>query len=53
MTPEEIEGSRKRDGLILSRKNVESQLQSATNTAHREMLERALAELNRQIGELP
>ena len=52
VTPEEVEGRRKRDGLILSRKHVESRLNSATNPAHRQMLERALAELDRQIAEM-
>jgi len=52
MTPEEIEGRRKRDGLILSRKSVQAQLNSATNPAHRQMLERALADLDRQIEQL-
>jgi hypothetical protein len=52
MTPEEIEGRRERDGLILSRKNVQAQLSSAINPAHRSMLESALAELDRRIAEL-
>jgi hypothetical protein len=52
MTPEEAEGRRKRDGLLLSRKNVQSQLSAATNPTYRQMLEGALAELDRQIAEL-
>jgi len=52
MTPEQIEGRRKRDGLLLSRTNVRAQLNSATNPAHRRMLENALADLDRQIAEL-
>ena len=52
LTPEQIEGRRKRDGLILSRKNIERRLESVTNHAHKEMLERALADLNRQIKDL-
>jgi hypothetical protein len=52
MTPEEIEGRRKRDGLLLSRKNVQAQLSAATNPAYRRMLESALADLDRQIAEL-
>jgi hypothetical protein len=51
LTPEEIEGRRKRDGLLLSRTNVQAQLNSATNPAYRQMLEGALAELDRQIAE--
>jgi hypothetical protein len=52
LTPDEMEGRRKLDGLTLSRKSVQSQLNSATNPAHRQMLEKALAELDRQIAEL-
>jgi hypothetical protein len=52
MTKEEIEGRRKRDGLILARKNVHTQLNSATHSAHRQMLERALSDLDRQIAEI-
>ncbi|HWY71434.1 MAG TPA: hypothetical protein VNX88_22395 [Terriglobales bacterium] len=52
LTPEEMEGRRKLDGLLLSRTSVQSQLNSATNPAHRQMLEKALAELDRQIAEL-
>ena len=52
LTPEEIEGRRKRDGLLLSRKSVQSQLASTTNAARREMLERALADLDRQLATL-
>lgn len=51
-TPEQIEGRCKRDGLILSRKNAEAQLSRATNPAHRQMLERALADLDREIARL-
>ena len=52
LTPEQLEQRRKRDGLILSRKNVKQRLESAANPAHRQMLEGALAELDRQIAEL-
>lgn len=49
---EQAEDRRKRDGLLLSRKNVQARLESAANSAHRQMLESALAELDRQIAEL-
>lgn len=52
LTPEEIEGRRKRDGLLLSRKNIESQLSSAANPTRRHMLEQALAELDRRLAAL-
>jgi len=49
-TAEEMEGRRKRDGLLLSRKNISARLASATNPAHRQMLETALADLDRQLA---
>ncbi|HET8825126.1 MAG TPA: hypothetical protein VFM77_08355 [Terriglobales bacterium] len=52
LTPEQAERRRKRDGLILSRKSVKQRLESAANPAHRQMLEGALADLDRQIAEL-
>lgn len=52
MTAEQIEGRRKRDGLVLSRKRVQVQLDSSANPTHRQMLERALADLDRQIAQL-
>jgi hypothetical protein len=52
LTPEEIESRRKRDGLLLSKKNIQSQLNAVTNPTHRQMLEGALAELDRQLEEL-
>lgn len=52
LNPEQAERRRKRDGLILSRKSVQRRLESAANPAHRQMLEGALAELDRQIAEI-
>jgi hypothetical protein len=52
MTKEEIEGRRKRDGLILARTSVSAQLNAATHSAHRQMLEKALSDLDRQISEI-
>jgi hypothetical protein len=52
LSPEQAERRRKRDGLVLSRKNVQQRLESAANAAHRQMLEGALADLDRQIAEL-
>ena len=52
LSPEQAERRRKRDGLMLSRKNVKQRLESVANPAHRHMLEGALAELDRQIAEL-
>jgi hypothetical protein len=52
LTKQQAEGRRKRDGLLLSRKSVAAQLELATNPAHRQMLERALADLDRQLADL-
>ena len=52
LNPEQAERRRKRDGLVLSRKNVQRRLESISNPSHRQMLEAALAEIDRQIAEL-
>lgn len=52
LTREQAEGRRKRDGLLLSRKNVAAQLESASNPGYRQMLEHALADLDRKLAEL-
>ena len=52
LSPEQSERRRKRDGLILSRKNIRQRLETAASSAHRQMLEGALADLDRQIAEL-
>jgi hypothetical protein len=52
LTREQIEGRRKRDGFLLSRKRVQAQLNASTNPTHRQMLERALTDLDRQIAQL-
>ena len=52
LTADQSEGRRKRDGLLLSRKSIAARLTAATNPTHREMLENALADLDRQIAEL-
>ncbi|HWC20258.1 MAG TPA: hypothetical protein VG498_24800 [Terriglobales bacterium] len=52
LTPEQSEARRRRDGLALSRISIKSRLDSVTNPAHRQMLENALADLDRQIAEL-
>ncbi|HUR37268.1 MAG TPA: hypothetical protein VM009_05595 [Terriglobales bacterium] len=52
VSPEEAARQRERNGLLLSRKQVMAQLGKATSPRHRELLERALAELDRKIGEV-
>jgi hypothetical protein len=47
---EQQERNRKREGLLLSRKNLGQQLDVATNPRHRQMLQLALAELDRQLA---
>ncbi|MGA7290015.1 MAG: hypothetical protein WBX02_18060, partial [Terriglobales bacterium] len=44
------ERNRKRYGLRLSRERLTQQLQSAANPRHRQMLQQALAELDRQLS---
>jgi len=50
MTPEQIANQQSRNGLELSRQRVLQQLQSACNPNHRNMLEKALADLDAQIA---
>ena len=49
MTPEQREARRRQEELSLMRKKVEHDLALATNPRHREMLEKALTDLDRQI----
>jgi hypothetical protein len=42
--------NREREGLVLSRERLAQQLQTATKPRHREMLEQALAEIDRQLA---
>jgi hypothetical protein len=50
LTPEEIAKENHRRGLGLSRERVAQQLALATNPRHREMLEAALADLDKQLN---
>jgi hypothetical protein len=49
ISPEHQQRNRKREGLLLSRGHLIQQLQAATNSRHRQMLERSIAELDRQL----
>ncbi len=49
LTPEQIADTNRRRGLELSRNLIVRQLEAATNPRHRQMLEAALAELDRQL----
>jgi hypothetical protein len=50
VSPDEQQRNRKREGLLLSRKRLTQQLQAAGNARHRQMLEQAIAELDRQLS---
>ena len=52
LTPAEMLLRQKRDGLLLNRKRVFQQLQTAANPHHREMLEKAIADLDTQLSKL-
>ena len=50
ISADEQQRNRKREGLLLSRKRLTQQLQAAGNARHRQMLEQAIAELDRQLS---
>jgi len=50
ISPDEKQRNRKREGLLLSRKRLTQQLQAAYNPRHRQMLQQAIAELDRQLS---
>ena len=50
LTSAEIASQRQRQGLMLSRQHVLRQLQAAQNPRHRELLNRALADLDAQLA---
>ncbi len=52
LNPEQVEQQRHREGLGLSRTRLLAQLEAAQNPIHRQMLERALADLDAQISRL-
>jgi hypothetical protein len=53
MTPAESARQRTKDGLLLSRKRVMAQLAASHDPRHREMLQKALEELDEKLGKLP
>jgi predicted component of type VI protein secretion system len=50
ISPQEQQHQQKREGLLLSRSRLTQQLQAASNPRHRQMLEQAIAELDRQLS---
>jgi hypothetical protein len=49
LTPDQLAEQQRRQGLQLSRQRILQQLQLACNPRHRQMLEKALADLDRQL----
>jgi hypothetical protein len=52
LTPAQIAVARRKQGLVLSRQHVMQQLEAAKNSRHREILQNALADLDRQLAQL-
>jgi hypothetical protein len=50
LTRQQQELNRRREGLLLSRKRLVGQLETSTRPAHRHMLERSIAEIDRQLA---
>ena len=49
LNPQQIAAEHERNGIELSRQHILQQLQVACNPRHRQMLEAALAELDRKL----
>jgi predicted component of type VI protein secretion system len=52
LTPEQAVRKRQEEAIELSRRNILQQLQAVQNPRHRQMLESALAELDRRLARL-
>ncbi len=52
LTPEQLARKQKLESLQLCRSRVQQQLESAHNLRHRQMLEKALGELDLQLSRL-
>jgi hypothetical protein len=52
LTPAQIATQRQRQSLLLSRRHVLQQLEASRSPRHREILHRALADLDSQIARL-
>jgi hypothetical protein len=50
VTPEKADAHRKKETLLLARTHLLQQLQSSQNPRHREIVERALADLEKQLA---
>jgi hypothetical protein len=49
LTPEQIAKENRRKGLELSRQRMAQQMETASNPKYRQMLERALADLDKEL----
>jgi hypothetical protein len=52
LTPDQLATKRERGGLILTRKRVLQQLETAQHRQHRQMLENALVEVDSKLAKL-
>jgi len=52
LTPEETAARRKKETLLLGRAHLQQQMQASQHPRHREMLQQALADLEKQISDL-
>jgi hypothetical protein len=52
LSPAQIVSQRQRQGLLLSRQRVLQQLEAAQNPRHREILQRALSDLDTQLAQM-
>lgn len=50
LTPEQADAQRKKETLFLARTRLLQQLQSSQNPRHREMMEKALADLEKLLA---
>jgi len=52
VTPEMAEAQRKKETLLLARTHLHQQIQASQHPRHRDMLQNALVELERQLADL-
>jgi hypothetical protein len=52
LTPEKAEARRRKETLLLARTHFLRQLQSSQNPRHREIIEKALADLEKQLASI-
>jgi hypothetical protein len=52
LTPDQLSKRREQDGLVLTRKRILQQLETAQHPQHRKMLENALADVDSKLAKL-